>query len=98
METAVARTVLDVELAAYGGRIDAEDVGTGSVAGPVMKGRDVALIPGDMSPTGKINIIPTVGSEVVDTTLEVGEVDTLAGVVVGGPGGVTALAEGVGVT
>jgi len=73
------------------------DVGTGSVAGPVMKGRLVAFIPEDMSPMGRMDIIPSDSVGAADV-VPVGEGDASAGVVIGGPGGVTALAERVGVT
>jgi hypothetical protein len=63
-----------------------------------MKGRLVALIPEDMSPTSRTDIIPSDPVGDADAVSEVEEEDTSAGVVIGGPGGVTALAEGVGVT
>jgi hypothetical protein len=63
-----------------------------------MKGRLVALIPEDMSPTSRTDIIPSDSVGDADAVSEVEEEDTSAGVVIGGPGGVTALAEGVGVT
>jgi hypothetical protein len=63
-----------------------------------MKGRLVALIPEDMSPTSRTDIIPSDSVGDAGAVSEVEEEDTSAGVVIGGPGGVTALAEGVGVT
>jgi hypothetical protein len=63
-----------------------------------MKGRLVALTPEDMSPTSRTDIIPSDSVGDADAVSEVEEEDTSAGVVIGGPGGVTALAEGVGVT